>query len=109
MPSVVSRVGAQALTPDTSEVFLSTDPEHLTWTLGNSLVHVRFRLTQAGTFTLDEIRNARTGRAFQLAGDADSAVTVNGATIVPGTAGWRLADVATVSTRTGIQIGRAHV
>lgn len=88
-----------------ADVFVLSDEPQQTWTLGNARLSIRFRLTPAKVFVIDDVRNPETGHAFTPTQEPDSSVTINGTTSSPGGADWTLERVETVETSTGIRLG----
>jgi alpha-galactosidase len=86
------------------DVFVTEDSQAQTWTIGNSELHVMFRLTAAKELVIEEISNPSTGRVLTALNEFDSAVTVNGNTLSPGAAAWGLAGVATSEEGSGVRL-----
>lgn len=87
-------------------VFLSSDPEAQTWTIGNDQIRVTFRLTAAKDLVLDQIRSPTTDRVFNSVTGPDSTVTINGTTSSLGSssAGWTLEGADASETSVGVRL-----
>jgi alpha-galactosidase len=102
---------------------VSSDDQEQSWTIGNSQLHARFRLTPNKDFVLDRILDPQTGRVLGSTSEPDSFATINGSATAIGAsaAGWVLENVTTSgggdraqlsftfrSSRTPLSIARSY-